>query len=139
VLRHRLFRKLLLGGLAAGVLSLAFASSAAAYEWDIAKRGSYPGGLKCTQTYGSKACFQSRGEKIWVKDTKSDDRSALAYWTTPLVARSGYCRNRFGAGKWGFCNKRFQENIFISWSALRYDKESNTVHGPVSARVRKDT
>lgn len=66
MLRRRLSRRLLFGGLAAA-LSLASASTAAAEwdpEWDRAERGSYPGGLRCTTATGAKVCFQGRAGRV---------------------------------------------------------------------------
>ena len=107
-------------------------ASADAYEWNIAQAGSYPGGLRCVSTTGSRVCFEGEGDKIWVKDTKRDHYSALAKWRVPLERREGYCRNRLTAGYWGYCNKDFSEWASFHFWAARYDRDTNRFLGPWS-------
>jgi hypothetical protein len=120
------------------LLAIAFPSTAAAYEWRIAKPGKYPGGLRCAKTTGSIACFQARGDKVWVKDTLGDGVSAIAKWRSSFGYRTGYCRNRRGAGRWGVCNHNFREDFTFEWWAARYDRETNGFIGPWSkGRVKR--
>jgi hypothetical protein len=126
---HPSLRRLLLGALAAGALTLTSASAAAAYEWDVAKPGSVPDGLPCTETARARVCFEHHGDKLWVKDRKGDGVSAIAKWRVTYNSREGYCRNRLGAGRWGVCNKNFLENVWVDWWATVYDRESNSFPG----------
>lgn len=127
------FTRSLLAVMLAGAAVLIGAQSALAYEWDIATPGDLPGGLPCTETEGSKVCFESHGEKFWVKDTFADSYSAIAKWTMTWGVREGYCRNALGEGKWGYCNKSFEEGRRIDWWAARYDRDTNQFYGPWSA------
>lgn len=128
-----ILRNLLIVALA-GPAMLVGAPSALSYEWDIAKPGRYPGGLPCAKTTGSWVCFQSKGEKFWVKDIAGDEMSAIAKWRLPQQGtREGYCRNRLGVGHWGYCNKSFLEGRLVHWWAARYDRDTNRFYGPWSA------
>lgn len=66
------------------VVAAALPAAASAYEWDIAmKRGNPPSGMPCVKTKRSKVCFQSKGDKIWVKDRKPGNKKPdhiFRYW-----------------------------------------------------------
>jgi hypothetical protein len=123
-------RTLLIAGLAA-LTALIAAQQAAAYEWQIAKPGRYPGKLSCAApTTGARVCFEFKGDKIWVKDTDQDALSAIAKWRKG--GREGYCRNKLGFRKWGVCDTNFAEKGSVFFWAARYDWNTNQFHGPWS-------
>lgn len=105
--------------LLAAVLGALFAlvlpgtAMAASFETDYAVAGSVPGGLECTAITGAKICFEKDGDKWWVKDTKQDGASAVAYWINIrnlATYREGACVNSLGYNKWGVCNKNYYED-----------------------------
>jgi hypothetical protein len=120
-------RKLLIAALA-GATMLIGAQSAAASDRELADPGRYPGGLPCASNgSGAIACFQSNGDKIWIKDDGDDGHSAIAVWQHYLgdgAYRKGYCRNALGYGRWGVCNKQLSEDSYFEWWAVEYDAET---------------
>jgi hypothetical protein len=110
-----------------GALMLIGAQAASA-DMDRAKPGNYPGGLPCTSNAdGAIACFQARGDKVWVKDTAADFRSAVGVihaYRAPGDWEKDSCRNKLKAGSWGYCNYQFKEDHQVTWWAVEYDAES---------------
>ncbi|TDD80749.1 hypothetical protein E1293_20115 [Actinomadura darangshiensis] len=86
---------------------------------------------KCVSTTGSTACFETYGDKFYVKDTKKDGYSAVAVWATSY-GRKGVCRNSLGSGKWGVCNYNMKEGKGIAWLAERYNGNTGKFIGPKS-------
>ena len=130
-------RLLALASVAGVVATLAVPAAAqAAYfgnETDYATSGSPSGyefiDYKCSVTLGGKACFKPAGDVFYVLDDKADGRSAAADWVVwGDETRTGSCVNKLGAGKWGVCNKNFQEDQEISMSVSLYDS-GNFVDG----------
>jgi hypothetical protein len=117
-------------GLAAATLTLVggAAPALAADDTNRATAGSKPGGIPCIDNgSGAIACFQSRGDKVWVKDDKADGHSAINVWSQylgPGEYREGWCRNTLGAGRWGYCNKEMRESTYIEFWAVEYDAET---------------
>jgi hypothetical protein len=116
-----------------GAAVLIGAQSALAYEWDIAKPGNPPSGMPCAKATGVIVCFESEGEEIWVKDTDSDEMSAVAKWRAPNANREGYCRNKSKVGTWAYCDKSFLEGRLFEWWGARYDRDTNKFYGPWTA------
>jgi hypothetical protein len=118
------YRKLLIATLTAGLMLL----GAQAAPAKMAEPGNYPGGLPCTSNEnGARACFQAKGDVIWVKDTATDDHSAMGVYRAYLgdnQYRNGHCRNKLKAGNWGYCNYDFKEDHYIQWWAAEYDQET---------------
>jgi hypothetical protein len=90
--------------------------------------GPRPPGTACTSNgTGARACFQPKGDKMYVKDTDEDGHSAVGVWHHYLGDGSwskGYCRNKLGSGRWGVCNYKMSENSYIKWWGAEYDAET---------------
>jgi hypothetical protein len=94
------------------------------FEWTNAKHRPFPGGrMRCAKKRGARVCYQERGDKLWVKDTRKDGNSAVGKWEVRIDRRRGYCRNRHGVGSWGVCNEQFHEGIAIELTAGMFDRD----------------
>ena len=112
--------------LAAGVLSTAQPASAALAR----PTGNPPRGLPCADNgSGAKACFQAKGDRMWVKDDAIDGASAVGVWqeyTGDAGWSKGYCRNKLGFGHWGACRLHFIEGSYVKWWAAEYDAQTSS-------------
>ncbi|MEU7136051.1 hypothetical protein [Streptomyces sp. NPDC046261] len=79
--------------------------------------------LPCIASTGVITCFDKAGDKVYVKDTKADGKSAVGLWRTDY-GRSGGCRNKLTAGKWAQCNYNMREGGNIQLQNARYDGET---------------
>ncbi|MEX2980945.1 hypothetical protein [Streptomyces sp. C36] len=79
--------------------------------------------LPCITSTGVITCFDKAGDKVYVKDTKADGKSAVGLWRTDY-GRSGGCRNKLTAGKWAECNYDMREEGSIQLQNARYDGQS---------------
>ena len=120
-------RGLLAAGTAAATVALVFPASAHADE--VAGPGI--AARDCISTAGATACFESYGDKFYVKDRKKDGYSAYAFWFTNY-GRDGACINRRGAGKWKRCNYNMKEGKGIGWYAQTRDGDTGK-WGPKSS------
>jgi hypothetical protein len=75
--------------------------------------------------HGAQACFAPYGDKIYVKDTKSDGYSAVGWFRTDYGRSSG-CRNSHGAGTWAVCNFNMREGHKVTLWAVDLNKPTNT-------------
>ncbi len=123
----------LFGALAVGTpIASVPANAAYSFEWNNAVAHRPPGGFNtCVTTTGAEACYLDYGDQIWVKDTKADGYSAVARWYM-RDGRYGTCRNKLGAGKWGVCDKEFDESDLIHYRASRYNGSSGNYVEPES-------
>jgi hypothetical protein len=124
-------RRLLLTAVVAATAMLTASPNAlAADDTNTGKPGRYPGGLPCTDNNsGAKACFQERGDKIWVKDYAGDGHSAIGVWHLYLgdgQYRKGWCRNKSRSGTWRVCDKEMGEDQSIEFWAVDYDAETKS-------------
>jgi hypothetical protein len=115
----------------AGILASVAPAQAYSFEWDNAAPEVPANTSYCGETTGSEFCWDSNGDRIYVKDTKADGYSAVARWYTDY-GRWGTCRNSLGAGQWGVCNKDFAEGYVINMRASRYDGDTGQYVGPES-------
>ncbi|MEV6395419.1 hypothetical protein AB0M39_11675 [Streptomyces sp. NPDC051907] len=81
-------------------------------------------GLPCINSTGVKTCFDKAGDKVYVKDTLADHKSAVGLWQTNY-GRTGGCRNKHEAGTWAKCNYDMREEGHIQLQNARYDGETN--------------
>lgn len=92
-------------------------AAAASLELDFAK--SAPEGpdpnSPCVSNDKVKTCFQSDGDKIYIKDMKADGDPWYTDWTI-WGGRYGQCNTKLGAGKWGVCDKDFPEGKTIQFT-----------------------
>ncbi|MFI9237197.1 hypothetical protein [Streptomyces sp. NPDC053079] len=79
--------------------------------------------LPCITSTGVITCFDKAGDKVFVKDTAADGKSAVGLWKTNYD-RAGGCRNKLGAGKWAECNYNMREGGYIQLQNARYDGDS---------------
>jgi hypothetical protein len=121
-------KALIAGVLAVAALVIAAPAAVAADDRNNGRRVGAPANVRCTSNgLGAVACFRSRGDRIYVKDTLTDGRSAIAVWSHylgPGSYRKGWCRNTHGAGTWALCNKELKENSYFEWWAVEYDGDS---------------
>jgi hypothetical protein len=107
-------------------------SPAISLEYNAAVAGTPPAGIPCIAVSGATACFQSNGDRWWVKDTVADGLSAISAWANyhgASLYRYGICANRLGNGHWGYCSKNYAEGTEIDWQSCKYDVPSETYHG----------
>ena len=114
--------------LAAGILINPSPAAAAAWEYNDAVASSGPSGeYTCYSITGATACYKPYGDIFYVKDTAADSASATAMWYQNYNRdwnywdRQGECRNKLGNGKWGQCNKDFDEEGFVKMVARVVD------------------
>ncbi|MFE3323335.1 hypothetical protein [Streptomyces sp. NPDC059176] len=81
--------------------------------------------LPCIESTGVLSCFDKAGDKVLVKDTRGDGKSAVALWRTNY-GRSGACRNKLGAGTWATCNYNMREEGYIQLQNARYDGDTGS-------------
>ncbi len=63
-------------------------------------------------------CFQKKGDKLWVKDTKKDGRIAVGYWGYIGKGWADHtCSNELGSGQWGICNYNMKEGKSLSFKS----------------------
>ncbi|GAA0461604.1 hypothetical protein ACFQ2B_34335 [Streptomyces stramineus] len=79
--------------------------------------------MPCITSYGVKTCFDRAGDKVYVKDTEADGKSAVGLWKTNYT-RDGGCRNKLGEGKWAVCNYNMREPGHIQLQNARYDGQT---------------
>ncbi|MFF5537993.1 hypothetical protein ACFY71_36975 [Streptomyces cinerochromogenes] len=79
--------------------------------------------LPCITSTGVTSCFDKAGDKVLVKDTLADGRSAVGLWETNY-GRTGGCRNGLGAGVWAECNYDMREEGYIQLQNARYDGDT---------------
>ena len=131
----------------ASVTAVAVTPAVSAYEWNTAASWSAPSlpDTDCITMTGAKACFEPHGDYLWVEDTKADGHSATATWNNYIYTgsswqlwRQGSCVNKLGTGKWGLCNKEFDEysddGSYIDLYACVYDAGDGSWHGCSSFR-----
>ncbi|MGK5638133.1 hypothetical protein ACSNOK_07405 [Streptomyces sp. URMC 126] len=82
--------------------------------------------IPCITSPGVKTCFDKNGDKVYVKDTKGNGKSAVGLWSTNY-GRSGGCRNKLTAGKWAVCNYNMREEGHIQLENAQYDAETRTL------------
>ncbi|MGW7438484.1 hypothetical protein [Streptomyces sp. NPDC054849] len=70
--------------------------------------------------YAGEGCFKSYGDKIWVKDGKSDGLRVVVKWETNY-GRTGECHQTGGTGSSGVCNYDMREDGKIRFSVMRRD------------------
>lgn len=91
-------------------------------ETDYATSSAAPSGtFYCMSVIGATACFEPYGDVFYVKDTQADGYAAVAEWDTALSYRDGSCVNHLGNGKWGVCNKNFDEGEYLKLKAATYN------------------
>ncbi|NUP77763.1 MAG: hypothetical protein HOV96_09485 [Nonomuraea sp.] len=101
---------------------------AASPEFDFAKsapEGPEPGS-PCTSNPVVKACFQSDGDKIYIKDMKADGQAAYTDWAI-LGGRYGQCATKLRAGNWGVCDKDFPERQTIQLTIWYSSHSESTI------------
>jgi hypothetical protein len=123
----------LLGAPAAAAASCTAGTPRWGCVWHTAKAARYPGNLPCAKTTGATVCFQRKGEKVWVKDTRRDSLSAISKAKFPLFRTEFYCRNKLGSGRWGVCNENLLNGSPFYFWAARYDGSTGGFLGPWSA------
>ncbi|MFC5727981.1 MULTISPECIES: hypothetical protein [Nocardioides] len=106
-------------------LSVGFAAPAGAHT------GAPPGDAVCTgDDNWVRSCFVQDTDNFWVRDTETDGRSAVVFWST-RTGQSGSCRNAHGAGTWHMCAYDFPEFTSggspnrVYWDHYTYDAQTN--------------
>ncbi|MBZ4321060.1 hypothetical protein [Streptomyces huiliensis] len=79
--------------------------------------------IPCITSTGVKTCFDKDGDKVYVKDTKANGKSAVGLWATNY-GRTGGCRNKLGEDKWAVCNYNMREEGHIQLENAQYDGET---------------
>ncbi len=69
----------------------------------------------CSIGKGGKACFQAKGDKIWLLDKKKDGNYVRAFvrgqWGNPKD-----CKSHKGKGHWKVCNYNWPESATVGFS-----------------------
>jgi hypothetical protein len=137
-LRRRLLALAAAAGLAATVLTPTAAH--AAYYGDetdyavysLGPEGEPAGNYECVTFTGVIACLKAYGDRIYVKDTRSDGYAAVAEWNWNFGTefRFGACVNKLNAGDWGVCNKNFRDDVYMAVRPARYNSGNLVDRGP---------
>ena len=116
--RRHVLLSLIVAALATGVAP----ATASAEEIVIGEKVTGPG-YACRRQQREndnvKVCFQPDGEWIYVRDMKTDGRSAYG----EVEGRDRVCRNPHGQGAWARCNYSFREGSRVAFRGFTRDNE----------------
>jgi hypothetical protein len=86
--------------------------------------------MKCITNSYAESCFDPTGDKWFIGDDAADGYSVEIDWivTTDSGERSGTCRDSWGRGVWGECNKNYTEGAAVTWHMAAYDGSTGTYH-----------
>lgn len=81
-----------------------------------------------TSPHQTTVCVEPTGDYMWVRDGQADGKSGLG--RTKEAFEHGtpvwYCRNKMGAGTWGYCNVDWIEGTIVSVRGGTYDADTDT-------------
>ncbi|MEU1074732.1 MULTISPECIES: hypothetical protein [unclassified Streptomyces] len=75
-------------------------------------------------------CFDKAGDKVLVKDTEADHKSAVGLSRYNYSRPADGCRNALGHGKWAECNYNMREEGYLQLENARYDGDTGKWYYP---------